>query len=191
MRACMLLAGFCLLAGACGRSEPQPGGGAGKASDTASSDSGVNTAALTVDARGVGPVRIGMTLRELGAAVGETLQPKYEINETCDYVDPKALPKGLAIMIVEDSVARVDIDEPGILTTEGAGVGDLESRVLALYGTRAQVQPHKYTGPTGHYVIVETPGDTLHRIVFETDGQKVERYRAGRRPAVDFVEGCA
>jgi hypothetical protein len=191
MRACMLLAGFCLLAGACGRSEPHPEGGEAKASDTASSDSGAQTAALTVDARGMGSVRIGMTLRELGAAMGETLQPRHDINETCGYVRPKALPKGLSVMIVEDSVARVEIVEPGILTSEGAGVGDSEARVLALYGGRAQVQPHKYTGPTGHYVIVETPGDTLYRIVFETDGQKVTRYHAGRRPAVDFVEGCA
>jgi hypothetical protein len=144
-----------------------------------------------VDARGVGPVRIGMTLTELSAAAGETVQPAYQSSATCDHVEVKVLPKGIYIMVLNDSVARVDVEAAGILTSDGAGVGDLESRVLALYGARAQVQPHKYTGPTGHYIIVETPGDTLHRIIFETDGQKVERYRAGRRPGVDFVEGCA
>jgi hypothetical protein len=189
MRTYTFLAGLCFLAEACGRSEVQPG--AADTSDRARSDSAGSPAPQTVDARGVGPVRIGMTVRELGTAVGESLQPKYDINETCGYVRPKALPQGLSVMIVQDSVARVDIVEPGILTSEGAGVGDPESRVLALYGSRAKVQPHKYTGPTGHYVIVETPGDTLHRVVFETDGQIVTLYRAGRRPAVDFVEGCA
>jgi hypothetical protein len=34
-------------------------------------------------------------------------------------------------------------------------------------------------------------GLTLHRIVFETDGQRVRSYRAGRRPTVASVEGCA
>ncbi len=189
MRAYTFLVGLGLLAGACGRSEVQPG--AADKSDTGRSDSAGSPGPLTVDARGAGPVRIGMTLAELSAAMGETLQPAYQSSATCDHVQPRMLPKGMYVMILDDSVARVDVDAPGILTSEGAGVGDLESRVLALYGTRAKVQPHKYTGPTGHYVIVETPGDTLHRIIFETDGQKVERYRAGRRPGVDFVEGCA
>ena len=150
-----------------------------------------DSASWTVDEHGIGPVRAGMTLSQLSAAAAETLRPEYEINESCDYVTPKFLPKGVSVMIVDDSVGRVDITEKGILTKEGASVGDPESRVLSLYGARAHVEPHKYTGPTGHYVIVEQPGDTLHRIVFETDGKVVETYRAGRRPAVDYVEGCA
>ncbi len=52
-------------------------------------------------------------------------------------------------------------------------------------------EPHHYEGPEGRYRIVELPGDSLHRIVFETDGRRVTSYRAGRRPAVDHVEGCA
>jgi hypothetical protein len=30
----------------------------------------------------------------------------------------------------------------------------------------------------------------MFRIVFETDGQRVTRFRAGRLPAVQYVEGC-
>lgn len=145
----------------------------------------------TADLSGVGPVRAGMTIAQLSAAAGETLRPKYEFNETCDYVTPKFLPKGVTIMILEDSVGRVDVNEKGVLTKEGAGVGDSESRVLQLYGARARVEPHHYTGPEGHYVIVQQPGDTLHRIIFETDGARVLEYRVGRRPAVDYVEGCS
>ena len=29
------------------------------------------------------------------------------------------------------------------------------------------------------------------RLIFETDGQRVVRYRAGITPAVKYVEGCA
>jgi hypothetical protein len=29
-----------------------------------------------------------------------------------------------------------------------------------------------------------------NRIVFETDGKKVVKYRSGRLPAVEYVEGC-
>lgn len=144
-----------------------------------------------VDPGGIGPVKIGMSLAKLSEAVGEPLHPRYEVNEECDFVHPRVLPGGVAVMVLKDSVARIDVEGAGILTREGVGVGDLETRVLEVYAGRAQVQPHKYTGPTGHYVIVEDRGDTLHRIIFETDGQHVQRYRAGRRPGVDFVEGCA
>jgi hypothetical protein len=52
------------------------------------------------------------------------------------------------------------------------------------------VEPHAYTGPEGHYVVVTTPGDTTRQIVFETDGRLVTMYRAGRLPAVAYIEGC-
>ena len=157
----------------------------------ASADSASAASVLTVDAYGIGAVRVGMSLRQLSETLGETIKPEYEINDECDFVHPKAMPKGVAFMILQDSVARVDVDSAGILTREGVGVGDLESRVLTVYGSRARVEPHHYTGPQGHYVYVATPGDTLHRIVFETDGQRVDSYRAGRLPGVDYIEGCA
>jgi hypothetical protein len=187
----ILLLAVVLNAGACERQTERPADTVAAApapKDSASPDS---SASWTVDAKGIGPVRAGMTLAELSKAAGEPLRPAYDINETCDYVKPQFLPKGVTVMILEDSVGRIDVTEKGVLTKEGVGIGDAESRVLSVYGPRAQVQPHKYTGPTGHYVIIEQPGDTLHRIVFETDGKVVERYHAGRRPAVDLVEGCA
>jgi hypothetical protein len=100
-------------------------------------------------------------------------------------------------MVLKDSgqatpyLERVDVDTTGVLTAEGAGVGDSESRVLELYRGRVRVEPHKYSGPEGHYLVVTRSTDTLFLIIFETDGKRVERYRAGRRPAVEFVEGCA
>jgi hypothetical protein len=94
-------------------------------------------------------------------------------------------------MIIDDTVARVEVDSAGILTAEGAGVGDTESSVILLYQGRVDVEPHKYTGPQGHYLVVTPPNDTLHKIIFETDGERIVRYRAGRLPAVRFVEGCS
>jgi hypothetical protein len=53
------------------------------------------------------------------------------------------------------------------------------------------VGPHKYTD--GHYLTVRPveASDTTHLIVFETEGQVVQRFRGGRRPQVEYVEGCA
>jgi hypothetical protein len=104
---------------------------------------------------------------------------------------PTTLPAGVGIMLVNDSVARIDIDSAGIQTSEGAGVGEDETRVVEIYHDRVAVTPHKYTGPAGHYLTVSPAGDTLRRIIFETDGHRVTKYRVGRRPAVEWVEGCS
>jgi hypothetical protein len=94
-------------------------------------------------------------------------------------------------MVIQDTLVRVEMDSAGIKTVEGAQVGDSESRILELYGTRARIEPHKYMYPEGHYVVVTPPGDTLHRIIFETLKGRVTTYRAGRVPAVQYVEGCS
>jgi hypothetical protein len=78
-----------------------------------------------------------------------------------------------------------------VRTAEGAGVGDTEASILERYAGRVRTTPHKYTGPRGHYLVVSAPPDTRHLIIFETDGRTVVNYRAGVRPAVELVEGCA
>jgi hypothetical protein len=37
----------------------------------------------------------------------------------------------------------------------------------------------------------QTAQDKEFRIVFETDGNRVDRFRAGRLPEVKFPEGCS
>ena len=78
-----------------------------------------------------------------------------------------------------------------VFAAEGARVGDSEDAVRKLYGSRVSVTPHKYTN--GHYLTVTpmAPSDSQYRIIFETDGKRVTRYRAGRLPQVAYVEGCS
>ncbi|MDB4876640.1 MAG: hypothetical protein JWM41_3086 [Gemmatimonadetes bacterium] len=157
---------------------------------TASAPDPHTSATVTPD--GYGPVRIGASLAQLSTAIGTNVPAARTADEkSCRLVFLGALPRGVRAMLVNDSVARIDVDAAGARTAEGAGVGDAESRVVKLYGGRATVTPHKYTGPVGHYVTVIVPGDSLRRLVFETDGQKILRFRAGRVPAVELVEGCA
>ena len=86
---------------------------------------------------------------------------------------------------------RNNVDSSLVATDSGARVGDSEEAVTARYHGQLRVEPHKYTGPEGHYLVFEPLRDTLHRIIFETDGQRVTTMRSGRRPAVEYVEGCA
>jgi len=89
-------------------------------------------------------------------------------------------------------IARLDVRHQGtVRTAEGAGIGDTEERIHALYPGRVEVQPQKYV--SGHYLIVtpEAPVDSQYRMIFETDGRRVTSYRTGRLPEVRWVEGCS
>lgn len=144
-----------------------------------------------------GPLALGVPVAQAEAALGGSIVAGLPELDGCSEVRPRALPPGTSLMVHRDTagapvtVERVDVHTAGIRTREGVGVGDAEDSVLAVYRGRVQVQPHKYTGPEGHYLVVTHPRDTLFLIIFETDGRHVTRFRAGRRPAVEYVEGCA
>lgn len=142
-------------------------------------------------ATGIDSLRVGWPLARFNAAIAEQLRPTYQISQGCDILRPKSFPVGVSVMVLLDTVVRFDVDSTGVLTVEGAGVGDSEARVLDMYRGSIEVQPHKYTGPEGHYLVVTPVGDTLHRIIFETDGKRVLNYRVGSRPGVELIEGCA
>lgn len=145
--------------------------------------------AWSVSASRFGPLRAGMTLAEAGRVLGRRFSPPD--STSCAYVHPPGAPPGISLMVVNDTIARADVDSGGVRTTAGAAVGDSEASVMALYAGRVSVTPHKYT--TGHYLVVtpSAPDDSTDRLVFETDGRKVVRYHAGRMPEVTWVEGCS
>jgi hypothetical protein len=143
-----------------------------------------SAASATFD--GVGRARIGepaSQLREVGAV------PDAGADASCRVVALDWLPPGLHVMLISDTVARIDADSTSaVRTVDGAGIGDTEARIHQLYAN-VTTQPHKYV-TNGHYLSVASPNDSTRRIVFETDGNTVTRYRVGRQPEVDFVEGC-
>lgn len=112
--------------------------------------------------------------------------------QECDYVRVKNAPAGLLLMVEKGKISRVDVTEgTTIATTAGARIGDTEERIRSLYPGQVTVQPHKYTD--GHSLVVtpKDPAQKDYRIVFETDGKKVTRYRSGKVPSVEYVEGCS
>lgn len=140
---------------------------------------------------GMGPLLAGQTLAEANAAAGITLTLPNGASPECSYAEWPTAPAGVRVMVVQDTVVRVDVTQPGIETIEGGAIGDNEGKINSLYATRISMRPHKYT--TGKYMIATNPGrtDTLHSIVFETDGAKVLQFRSGRLPEVEWVEGCS
>ena len=106
------------------------------------------------------------------------------------YATADSLPAGVRVMVEQQRVARIDVFEGAVQTAKGARIGDSEERIKRLYPNQVTVSPHKYTD--GHYltVVPTEAADSAYRIVFETDGRRVLRYRAGTRPQVEYVEGC-
>lgn len=65
-------------------------------------------------------------------------------SQPCDYVAVEGRPS-VASMIIDGRIARLDVRQQGtVKTAEGAGIGDTEERIHALYPGRVEVQPHKY-----------------------------------------------
>src|SRR5437763_10683689 len=112
---------------------------------------------------------------------GRVVRQMLPDDTNCFYFHPKTGPPGLAFMVVDGRVARVDVDEKcPIATDRGAKIGDTEAAIRRLYPGRVRVTRHEYVD--GHYLTV-VPKERRYRgyrIVFETDGKRVTSYRAGK-----------
>ncbi len=140
-----------------------------------------------VSQNGVGPVKIGMSLSQLNAALHEKFtMPQNKEDQGCFYVSATKRPH-VSFMIESRHVVRVDVDREGIATADGVHVGDSEEHAKQVYGPRLKVEPHKYTD--GHYLTVGSKSDG-YGIRFETENGKIEAFYAGTFEAIQYVEGC-
>jgi len=147
----------------------------------------------TVTNAGAGVLRIGMTREELSRDLHAELPKNTSADSDCAYHAVPGIPKGMRTMWVAGTLARIEILAPGLATDRGAQVGDPESRIDSLYHGSVTSTPAKYD-PKGSYLVVRpsAPANSSRRIVFETDSShRVTRYRAGREPEVEWVEGCS
>jgi hypothetical protein len=168
-------------------------------SDTSAVDSAAAAAQTqppspwTVSDSGAAVLRIGMTRDELARDLPGALPARASADSGCAYLDIRGIPAGIRTMWVAGTLARIEILSPELPTDRGARVGDSKARIDSLYGSRAATMPAKYD-PNGSYIVVRpaSTADSSRRIVFETDSTgRVTRYRAGREPEVEWVEGCS
>jgi hypothetical protein len=197
MRILVSLVPLVVLGGAaCGRSPDRPADTAAPSIPAANVPSlpdadPAPAPAPVVTERGIGPLQAGMSLKEASAAVGTTLSvPRGSDPASCYYVAWPDAPRGVRVMADAGRIARIDVDSAGVATAAGVRVGDGEERVQQLYAGRVEESPHKYI--EGHYLTVTpaSPADSAFRIVFEIAKGRIVRYRAGRLPPVEWVEGC-
>ena len=139
---------------------------------------------------GIGPIRVGMSVAEASGALGDELAVRGGAGASCAYVHSARLPAGMSLMVAGDTIVRVDVDSNTVATDSGVRVGDSVAAVRARYHDSLRSEPNKYQPAPAHNLVFEPTGDSLHRIIFETDGQRVTTLRSGRLPQVAYVERC-
>src|SRR5450631_931085 len=108
----------------------------------------------TVREDGIGPVKVGMSLSLLNALLHERFSmPGNSEDQGCFYVKPAKHP-GIAFMIENGRLVRIDVITAGIPTADGIQVADSEGHALRVYGDRLKVGGHPYAGWEGHYLTV-------------------------------------
>ena len=139
---------------------------------------------------GVGPIRIGMSEGQLEQALDKRLPDTQDASEdSCRYIEAGPKWPGTSVMLLDGRVARVDVTTRGIPTLSGAMVGDLESKVLDIYGNRLRISDHDFGAGDSKYLTMFS-SDRRLGIRFETDGERVTEYYVGTGEAVQFIEGC-
>jgi hypothetical protein len=187
-KSCFLLILVAVVAYACNPGEDKAV--KGRSAPNGSARDSVSDLALNED--GLGQIQIGMDLSD--AVNMGLLNENPTMKKACDFVYPAVgagIPDGVAVMIVNGKVARIDIDTGSVTTEDGAKIGDTEDRLKSIYNGDLQVEPHKYL-EGGHYMTVLGDSTSAGKaIVFETDGKTVTSFRSGRLPEVKWIEGCS
>lgn len=151
-----------------------------------------NWASGRLSLRGFGPIRIGMTLAEARSIGVGPLVEQPSGSQNCFYVKPSTAPEGLQFMVSQGRIARIDITTPAYASVRGARVGQTQEMVTSLYSGQLEITKHKYD-ENGFYLTFR-PKDTAdqpYRLQFETDGKQITKFRVGRLPEVEQVEGCS
>ena len=133
---------------------------------------------------GYGLIQFGQPLKVTEVNLNETALPKNR-EPGCDFVKFKKYPQ--IHFMVEDGVVTRGDAKAGVRNSAMVSVGMSLARVKTLH-PRIRIEPHKYDDE-GHYLILDS-SDGSSAILFEESGGKVTDIRAGKKPSVEYVEGC-
>jgi hypothetical protein len=159
----------------------------------------ISIPSFTEDSRlrtnGIGFIEVGMTVSEAERASGRSFFKERERGSSrdgsCTYVSMSGL-SGVSFMLINGKIARVDVDNPRILTLRGAKIGDSEDRIKKLYPGQIKTTPNPYRG--GHYLTFypKDRQDRDYRLIFVTGKEgRVGSFRGGKIPEVEYIEGCS
>ena len=132
-----------------------------------------------------GLVEFGQPHKVAEEKLKETASPKKR-DPGCDFVKFKKYPQ-MRFMVEDGIVTRGDANA-GVRNSARVTVGMSLAKVKALH-SGIRIEPHKYDDK-GHYLILDS-ADGSYAMLFEEGGGKVTDIRAGKKPSVEYVEGCS
>lgn len=160
---------------------------------------------------GLGDIKIGMTetqAKKLGFKL-TTAGPWSEVGDdyyvSCHYIDSSSAYPGIALMISDKRVVRIDVnvDPPGghWKSHSGLGLEMTEDEAGKIYGKQLKTSGHPYQNrDEGSYLTMSTR-DGRYAMIFETSStdelgnvigpRRVISFRAGYAEPVGYIEGCA
>jgi hypothetical protein len=151
--------------------------------------------AVAADARwclsmsGLGAVRAGMSVDEVLPLLDWSGLERKQRAGGCWYLRYDG-PAAFRLMIVDDRVVRIELTGATRLHTfAGAGIGTTEAELRRMYGSRLDVQPHKYV--SGGHTLTLRSGAGTEGLRFETDKGAVTAIQAGPWDQLNLVEGCS
>jgi len=140
--------------------------------------------APVLTAEGYAGVRFGDTLDSLRERIGPEV-PATDGGADCTYAEFPAMP-GVRFMVEQGIVTRADVDGE-IPNSAGVAIGQTLAEVRKAWPSALET-PDKYE-PTG--VTLKLPSaDGRAALVIEAVDGVVTGIRAGREPAVSYVESC-
>jgi opacity protein-like surface antigen len=138
---------------------------------------------------GLGPIRAGMTVEQvMRLADFSGLERRNPAGE-CWYLNYRGGSSAFDLMIIGGVVVRLELKgESRLHTLGGARIGTTEAELKTLYGSRLDIQPHKYD-TNGHTITLKSSGGE-YGLRFETSAGKVTAIQAGPWEHLHYVEGC-
>ncbi|MBG54039.1 MAG: hypothetical protein CML99_16735 [Rhodobiaceae bacterium] len=130
---------------------------------------------------GFGTIRINETL---AADIPRIQEETYG----CTYARAETDNGPVFIMTIDGKVARIELGEKGATLENGLGIGSLEDEIIAAFGDKAVVEPNKYDEQGTDYQITLSESAGL---IFNVSEGKVQAFRVGRYPELEWVEGCS
>jgi hypothetical protein len=139
--------------------------------------------------RGVGPIKLGMTLTQARRAARRTIVAGPEVTRHCrhDRVRPRRL--GLATLRFKRHIRVLYVTRRGLATARGIRVRDTVTRLKSKYGARL-VERGSDVSPDTRIFELRNGRREIQFSVSRSTG-RISQIATGLRPEVDFSEGCA
>ena len=137
---------------------------------------------------GVGPIELGMTIAEARKAARTGIVGGSEVTKGCrhDTVLPRRF--GLTTLRFKGKIRVLYVRRTAMPTAKGVRVNDSLERLQSKYSGLIE-RPSDVSAETR---IFELHGKGTREIQFSVDGaDRITQIATGRRPEVDFSEGCA